>query len=189
MESDKVATASNTASYSSRPSLEEVKATGEAIGSVGSGLHETPSRRGRHKAGCQCPIHRGATAPSATPKGPGGGADDADLPPPFLWTAKEVAFIGDFPFDLGYALGGPAHEHWLDGKREAQGAYDKIAYVLNRWQVKDPVVLILALGISAYLGAIGKCAAKSYLISRKAKVKEATTENEKNSMGSSALQS
>ena len=142
-----------------RPTLDEAKATAKGVGSLGRAGVKPGTKRGTYKKTSGGP----APATQSQPIEP-------ELPP-FVWEKKDIALILGSPFTFGYAMGGPDHEHWkITGEQlEHSQCYDKMAYVVNRLAIRDPMYLILAVGIVEYLGAIGRCAATSMKI-HKAKI-------------------
>lgn len=140
-----------------RPSVADAKETASQVASV---LQRDP--RGVKAGSKRGPYQKTKVAEEIAPAAA------------FSWGKKDVALILDAPFAFAYAAGGPDHEHWHKAgeKLEQSQCYDKLAYVVNRLGVKDPLYLILGVGLAEYLGAIGSCALASLKIRRKKIEKE-----------------
>lgn len=148
-----------------RPTVEEAKATAGGVKSVG-------------KPGLGRGVKPGAKRGTYTPKNKDVAAKSevevAPAPPPFVWEKKDVALILSSPFTFGYALGGPDHVHWRDAAEKLEGGqcYEKMAYVVNRLGITDPLYLILAVGIVEYVGVVGQCVSKSVNVRRAKKAEQ-----------------
>jgi predicted phosphohydrolase len=82
--------------------------------------------------------------------------------PAFVWTEKDVALVGDAPFNTGFILTG--HDFWIEGKKKVQEIYKHFAYAFTKLGFRNPVLLVLAVACVQYCTALAKCIGRSWAI-------------------------